>query len=182
MNRKVMHRAEKRFVLFALVCTMIACMPPFTIAAAGRYDVNRDGSVNIADVSALLELLTEKTVKEQADANADGEVNVVDVTAILNCLSGGEDESLKLMHITSPVSRNETAEVTICGKPDTKYTIEVHYPSGVSKAKGLEDKASDAFGYVTWEWKIGGRTSLGEHMVRIIGGGNETETTIIITE
>lgn len=73
------------------------------------------------------------------------------------------------------VLRNETAEVTIQGKPETEYTITVNYKSGPSKAKGLEPKASDSNGFVTWTWKVGGKTSPGTFTI-VVSGGGEQET------
>lgn len=73
------------------------------------------------------------------------------------------------------VGRNETASVTIQGKPGVEYDIDVHYKSGVSTAKGLENQIADADGKVTWTWKIGNRTAAGTYEIIITGGG-ETVT------
>ena len=58
-----------------------------------RGDVNRDGSITIADVTALVNFLlgkddTEPYVydHEAADANADGSITIADVTALVNIL------------------------------------------------------------------------------------------------
>ena len=58
-----------------------------------RGDVNRDGSITIADVTALVNVLlgkddTEPYVydHEAADANADGSITIADVTALVNIL------------------------------------------------------------------------------------------------
>ncbi len=71
------------------------------------------------------------------------------------------------------ISRNEIAEVTIQGKPNTKYSITVYYSSGPSKAKGLEDKTSDSNGLVTWTWKVGGKTAAGTFRIVVSGGGEQ---------
>ena len=68
-------------------------------------------------------------------------------------------------------SRNEIATVSITAQPNTEYSITVYYPSGKSTAKGLENKTSDANGNVSWSWKIGGKTTEGEHYLIITGGG-----------
>ena len=52
-----------------------------------RGDVNRDGVVNIADVTALINmLLTNEVYDEQADCDRDGVMNITDVTALINYL------------------------------------------------------------------------------------------------
>ncbi len=53
-------------------------------------DVNRDGKVNVSDVSALINMIlgiTEKDM-ESADVNRDGKVNVSDVSALINIILG----------------------------------------------------------------------------------------------
>ncbi|MBQ4007791.1 MAG: dockerin type I repeat-containing protein, partial [Muribaculaceae bacterium] len=53
-------------------------------------DVNRDGKVNVSDVSVLINMIlgiTEKDM-ESADVNRDGKVNVSDVSALINIILG----------------------------------------------------------------------------------------------
>lgn len=65
-----------------------------TITAAAplyqRGDVNQDGSVNIADVTALIDYLLGDTsaAPAEADVNQDGIVNIADVTALIDLLLG----------------------------------------------------------------------------------------------
>lgn len=90
--------------------------------------------------------------------------------------------TISLVDITSPVGRNEIATITVKGAPNTKYSISVYYSTTASAAAGLEDTMSDAFGAVTWTWKIGGRTKAGAHKIKIAGGGQQFETQIITTD
>lgn len=55
-------------------------------------DVNGDGSVNISDVTALINMLLSHDFDRQpyADINLDGSVNITDVTALINRLLSGE--------------------------------------------------------------------------------------------
>ena len=60
-----------------------------------RGDVNRDGSVTIADVTALVNIVLGKDSAEPyqydhaaADVNADGSVTIADVTALVNLVLG----------------------------------------------------------------------------------------------
>jgi hypothetical protein len=90
--------------------------------------------------------------------------------------------SIQLISLTSPIGRNQTATLKIKGAPNTEYSISVYYSSGASEAKGLEPKQSDSEAYVSWSWKIGGRTKAGDYKVVIKGGGETYETSITITE
>ncbi|MBD5129653.1 MAG: hypothetical protein HDT43_06995 [Ruminococcaceae bacterium] len=81
---------------------------------------------------------------------------------------------IELISMTNPVRRNEDAQITIKGTPNTEYSIKVIYSSGASTADGLENKFSDSNGYVTWTWHVGGRTKLGDNKRVEIGGGGQT--------
>lgn len=54
-------------------------------------DVNSDGAVNIADITALIDLLLNGTsyYNAAADMNQDGSVNIADVTALIDYLLNG---------------------------------------------------------------------------------------------
>ena len=55
-----------------------------------KGDVNRDGRVNVSDVSALINMILGVTAMDQeaADVNGDGRVNVSDVSALINIILG----------------------------------------------------------------------------------------------
>ena len=55
-----------------------------------RGDVNRDGKVNVSDVTALVNMILGAVEKdeESADVNGDGKINVSDVTALINIILG----------------------------------------------------------------------------------------------
>ena len=63
------------------------------MTASTRGDVNGDGSVNIIDVTALINYLLGGTASDinmtAADCNQDGKVAIDDVTALINYLLGG---------------------------------------------------------------------------------------------
>lgn len=92
------------------------------------------------------------------------------------------NEGITFVSWPQTISRNETGTVTIKGKPNTSYTITVYYKSGPSTADGLEAKTSDGNGYVTWNWKIGGRTSFGTFKIVVSGGGDSQSVTFSIVE
>jgi hypothetical protein len=55
-----------------------------------RGDVNQDGSVNIADVTELIDiLLSGAEAPAEADCNLDEGVNISDVTALIDYLLSG---------------------------------------------------------------------------------------------
>ena len=54
-------------------------------------DVNDDGKINIADVTAVLSIMAGNEgnlIKDAADANGDGKINIADVTKILSIMAG----------------------------------------------------------------------------------------------
>ena len=59
-------------------------------ATAGVGDVNADGTVNVSDVTALVnQIIGSGSYSAQAcDVNGDGEVNVTDVTTLINMILG----------------------------------------------------------------------------------------------
>lgn len=79
--------------------------------------------------------------------------------------------TLEITGVSSTVSPGDYAYVSIQGEPDTDYDITVTYKSGASTAKGLYTKTSDSNGNVSWEWKVGTKTSSGTYPIRISGGG-----------
>ena len=64
---------------------------PSTPQPFDRGDVNGDGDVNIADVTALIDLLLSGGSVDvaEADTNCDGDVNIADVTALIDYLLSG---------------------------------------------------------------------------------------------
>ena len=86
-----------------------------------------------------------------------------------------ESTEVKFISYPETVARNEIATVEFQGKPNTEYVITVYYKSGASTADGLEPKISDDNGYVSWTWKVGGRTSPGTFKI-VISGGGESKT------
>ena len=60
------------------------------MTASTRGDVNGDGSVNISDVTALIDiLLSGEAPPQSADCNQDSSVNISDVTALIDYLLSG---------------------------------------------------------------------------------------------
>lgn len=59
-----------------------------------KADVNNDGSVDVADVSAVISMMAGAVTYENADVNGDGAVDVADISAIISYMAGqGEAQS-----------------------------------------------------------------------------------------
>jgi hypothetical protein len=93
-----------------------------------------------------------------------------------------EYDGLQILSWPETIGRNETGTVKIKGKANTEYKITVYYKSGPSSASGLEAKTSDADGYVSWSWKIGGRTSPGTFKIVLEGGGEKATVEFTVTQ
>ena len=62
-------------------------------AAAGTTgDVNGDGAVNVADISAIISVMAGTENYEHADVNGDGAVNVADISSVITIMAGGTVE------------------------------------------------------------------------------------------
>ena len=60
-------------------------------------DVNDDGTINVADVTALIQIVLNSTPVslDVADVNGDGSVNVADVTALINHVLNGSTPAIE---------------------------------------------------------------------------------------
>ena len=89
--RKIIHRYTVLLLTVLLVGTGIALADTDVVVLG---DVNSDGSVTTADVTALVNYLHGSgTVNlTAADANKDGAVDIADVTAINNIITSGTSD------------------------------------------------------------------------------------------
>ena len=55
-------------------------------------DVNGDGAVNVADISAVIDVMagSGQVTSTEADVNGDGAVNVADISAVIDVMAGGK--------------------------------------------------------------------------------------------
>ena len=49
-------------------------------------DVNGDGSVNVMDITALIDEIMNDGTNPRADVNGDGDINVMDITALIDII------------------------------------------------------------------------------------------------
>lgn len=92
---------------------------------------------------------------------------------ISDSIQGEPQYPIEFISAPDTIGRNQTAFVEIKGAPNTEYSITVTYSSGPSKAAGLYPKLTDSEGFVSWRWKIGGRTNYGRYPITITGGGSK---------
>ena len=88
------------FVLILIVCLGVVFCPQATADEGetqnypAKYDVNRDGTLNIGDVTELLNILADFSAPDiRYDLDGDTSVTIADVSALLNALSGKETAS-----------------------------------------------------------------------------------------
>jgi hypothetical protein len=74
---------------------------------------------------------------------------------------------LDLLQLTSPVARSAMASLTIQTAAAAHCTIQVRYRSGPSKARGLEPATADSEGKITWSWRVGYRTGVGNWPIEV---------------
>ena len=59
-------------------------------------DVNGDGTVNVADIAVVVNVMTGTTSNSHADVNGDGTVNVADIAVIVNIMTDKSREKQRL--------------------------------------------------------------------------------------
>ena len=92
--------------------------------------------------------------------------------------TGNTETPLHVVTLTSPITKNKTATLDAVGKPNTVYSITVIYATANSEAQGLEPKAANADGQVSWSWKIGASVKPGSYKIVLEGGGETVESYI----
>ena len=102
---------------------------------------------------------------------------VLDSTTSFDNTSKLEEDSvsLELVSITNPIKLGSEVTLTMKGKKNTNYNIDVHYSSGVSSASGLEDKVSDNGGKVSWTWKVSKNVIPGSYEI-VVSDGEYSKT------
>ena len=144
----------------------VLCVGAFsTSATAGVGDVNADGTVNVSDVTALVnQIIGSGSYSAQAcDVNADGEVNVSDVTALVNLIINGGGES---------VFKNQT--FTVNGVSFDMIAVE----GGTFTMGATAEQASDAYSdekpthQVTLSSYYIGKTEVTQELWQAVMGSN----------
>lgn len=74
--------------------------------------------------------------------------------------------TVRLIHVTSPVSSGENATLVAHVVPSRRCRITVYYKSGPSVAQGLNPKRP-VRGRVSWTWLVGTNTTDGRWPIRV---------------
>jgi len=166
-----------------------------TVTEINESDEKIDGEMSATDNDVVPKIKTEeKTSNEERnkieETNADSEISetekevansteAVIVQAEESVNETTANGSIQLLEKSDKVKNGSEATLKIKGKSNTEYSIKVIYSSGASKAKGLENKVSDENGCVSWTWKVGAKTTEGEHEITVSGGGESIKTTFV---
>jgi formylglycine-generating enzyme required for sulfatase activity len=132
-----MNSLKRDFVAKLVQLSMVLMMAlPLNMAAAGslRGDVNGDGNVSIADVTALIDVLLsgDGQYTVVADVNADNSVSISDVTALIDYLLGGGE--------LQPIDDPQYVEIEANG---VRF-IMIHVEGGTYKMGATPEQGSDA--------------------------------------
>ena len=94
-------------------------------------------------------IVNDDSVSIDSNNNKDSKVN------------NNDNSNIEIINVDTTAGK--IGEIKIKGKPNKEYSIKVYFSSGISKAKGLESKFSDEYGYVTWNFKISSNTKKGNY-------------------
>jgi|ERR1700674_1336727 len=85
--------------------------------------------------------------------------------------------------VNAPITGARGLNVTLQVRtsPNTSCSIVVNYKSGPSKAAGVVPETSDAAGNVSWTWKVGGNTTVGNWPITVTCGNGSAQTYIAVT-
>ncbi len=115
-----------------------------------------------------------------ATESYNSSVTIIDLTNTASIITTKYDA--RLINYIPTITAGGYSSITLKLEPETNYSIEVEYASGISKAKTLSPKTSRKNGYVSWEWQVGGRVAAGEYPVRIYKGNELVFETRLIVE
>lgn len=76
-------QARLRFAAWKSIVSNCGIIREIKAISGNRYDVNRDGEVNIADVNVIVNAILTGQLSLDLDVNDDGEVNIADVNQVI---------------------------------------------------------------------------------------------------
>lgn len=138
--------------------------------------INGKGSVNYTQAEAA------SSVQIGLVGNGDEKTSgtTTSSSSSTSTSSSSSSPSLKVTSSNLNVSHGDYASVTIQTAPGATGTIEVDYSSGPSTSSSLVPKTSDSSGHITWEWKVGTRTTPGTWPVIITVNGKSIQVSLIV--
>jgi hypothetical protein len=102
------------------------------------------------------------------------------VAAAVLVVPASASASVRLKHVTSPISAGSYATLTVSVSLTASCSITVNYRRGPSHAAGLYPKRSSA-GRVSWTWKVGSRTTPGRWTIDVYCGAAGSLHTSFVT-
>lgn len=152
-----MNEKKKRFDLWPLIVGVIAAIGIIFSPSSGGGITKQSTDPSSVQTTAA------------AGAATNDSAGIASTTSA----PGGPSAStpLRLLNLTERVKPGETAAITVSGRPETRYEIEIRFGRNVSTASGLEPKTSDSSGVVSWSWRVGPFSERGEYRILITGGG-----------
>lgn len=145
------------------ILTLASCSSGDLVVYEGFTSVT--SSSEASETSDTTSMETQSTQKEEyEESSTANETHKEDET------DRADEGVLVLVSLTESVKAGSTAAVSVKGKPNTEYDINVYYSTTVGTAKGLENKYSDEDGNVSWSWKVGSRTKKGTFKITVTGG------------
>lgn len=75
--------ARLRFAAWKSIVSNCGIIREIKSISGNRYDVNKDGEVNIADVNVIVNAILTGQLSLDLDVNDDGEVNIADVNQVI---------------------------------------------------------------------------------------------------
>lgn len=154
------------------IATSIATQKPTDAETLSQAIVNED----ITEVSTQTptEKITKITEEISTDSNSESNKE--------NSTQATTSTPINIRTYTNSVSPGGDAFIEIQGNPNTEYNIAVYYSGKVIEANGLENKVSDANGYIRWEWTIGSKTTPGTYKIVINGDDQKKEIEFTVME
>ena len=130
-----------------------------TPVPAVRGDVDGDGNVNIADVTALIDLLLSgAAAPATADCDLDGNVNIADVTSLIDYLLGGSWPAEEMVY-TVVGSADVFGTDWNPNDPNNEMVLEngvyTWSKEGVTLYGNFQFKVVGNHDYAVYEWPIG---------------------------
>ena len=99
-----MNRTLKNFVLGLVAVFAIQVFADSSDGTVLTGDVNNDGVVDVADISAVVSMMAGTETYDYADVNGDGTVDVADISSIVTIMAGGS--------VDEPAEGDSTVTVT----------------------------------------------------------------------
>jgi hypothetical protein len=93
------------------------------------------------------------------------------VASVIAGSAVASSSSVRLVHVTSPVSAGSYATLTVSVSRTARCSITVYYYSGPSTAAGLYPKRGRR---ISWTWKVGTRTTPGRWPITVRCGSAGT--------